>query len=169
MTDFDYEVIPGVYYDWGLTISGYPEGDVMNGDLGDSLRGLFGVEEAIADITEEYAEESGSSMTRVRGAHGWREFTWSDGSVHRYEWEMYPLDMRCAKCKSPDNDLYMVTDEVWASTGLAPDVGWVCYRCVEGLLGRQLAPADFDPNIPANTDTVGHGEELRQRMGLLPN
>lgn len=55
-------------------------------------------------------------------------------------------------------------DELWESSGLD---GWTCFRCLEGAIGRRLVPADFKPDLPANTDDTYHGSELRERLGLM--
>ena len=70
-------------------------------------------------------------------------------------------DLRCPRCGSPDNDMYMVTDELWESSGLG---SFECFRCLEEAIGRQLVPFDFKRGLPAN-DGYHHGPELRQRIG----
>jgi hypothetical protein len=80
-----------------------------------------------------------------------------------FEWTHHLLDLRCHHCKSLDNDLYMVTDEVWETSGLD---GWACFRCLENAIARRLDPSDFEPDIPANTDQTYHEPEVRSRMGL---
>lgn len=71
------------------------------------------------------------------------------------------MDLRCPRCGSPDNDLYMVTDNLWASSGLKSHE---CFRCLEKAIGRRLVPFDFKRGLPAN-DGHHHGPELRQRIG----
>ena len=34
---------------------------------------------------------TGESRVRIHGAHGWREFEWSNGAVHRYEWKHFEV------------------------------------------------------------------------------
>jgi hypothetical protein len=161
MTDFDYRPQAGFAINWMVCISGYD--DAIDGDYPEMLRRLSDVEALIEDLVDEYSDESDASIVRVHGSHGWRVFTWDNGAVHRYEWKYHLFDLRCHQCESPDADLYMVHDEVWASSGLD---GWVCFRCLEGAIGRRLVPTDFKPDLPANTDDTYHGPELRERIGL---
>ncbi|NNH73853.1 hypothetical protein HLB23_29040 [Nocardia uniformis] len=145
---------------WDLTVSGYD--DELDGDLNLPDGDLVDVESSIQDLTADYAELRRARPTRIRGDHGWREIEWDNGAVHRYEWTPYTMDMRCDECSSPDADLYVVHDELWASSGLD---GWVCFRCLEKAIGRRLVPSDFK-SLPGNTDVVHHGPELRERLGL---
>jgi hypothetical protein len=55
----------------------------------------------------------------------------------------------------------MVTDDLWASSGLE---SYECFRCLEEAIGRQLVPVDFKRGLPAN-DGHHHGPELRRRIG----
>jgi len=49
----------------------------------------------------------------------------------------------CMKCGGFGDD-YMVTDEVWAATGLAPHApGILCLKDLEATLGRKLSVMDF--------------------------
>jgi hypothetical protein len=163
MTGFDYQPQLGFLSEWLLRVSGY-EDDDLNGQLDlPPPHGLVELEETIREWEHEYARETGAYPTRIHGAYGWRQFEFDNGAVHRYAWEHVLIDMRCGRCKSPDADLFMVTEELWDSSGLD---GWVCFRCLEAAIGRQLVPADFPGDIPANTDEVRHGPELRARMGL---
>jgi hypothetical protein len=101
---------------------------------------------------------------RIHGSHGWREYDWDNGAVHRYEWEHVLIDRRCDRCKRPEKAaVYMVNNELWASSGLD---GWACFRCLEEVIGRRLVPADFKPGVPCNSDEAKHGTELGERMGL---
>ncbi|MCV7100905.1 MULTISPECIES: hypothetical protein [Mycobacterium] len=162
MTDFDYQPQAGVVIAWVLRVSGYhPD---VDGQVDAQTRTLSDVEFEIESMVDEYQAETGASITRIHGSHGWRIVEWDTGAVHRYEWEHTPIDLRCAICLRPEiADLYMVTDELWASSGLD---GWVCFRCLEAAIGRRLVAADFKGDCPANTDTTQHCRELRQRMGL---
>ncbi|MBF6169161.1 hypothetical protein IU486_31140 [Streptomyces gardneri] len=121
------------------------------------------VESAINDLTVDYADTHKARPTRIRGDQGWREIEWDNGARHRYEWAQYEMDLRCDACRSPDADLYMVHDELRKSSGLE---GHACFRCLEKAIVRQLVPSDFKDGVPANTDYVQHGPELRQRIGL---
>ena len=140
-----------------MTVSGYDDIDDINGEC-DSQDTLADVEILMENFENEYCDHTGASLVRVHGAHGWREFEWTNGAVHRYEWNHFELDLRCPRCGSPDNDLYMITDKLWASSGLKAHL--------ERAIGRQLVPADFKPGLPANDGKYTiHGPELRQRMG----
>ena len=159
MTEFEYQPQEGVLLLWTLTMSGY--GEEYDGDF-DAMELLSDIEATIENCEEEYRQDSGSSIVTVRGAHGWREFEWDNGATHRYEWSHFLLDLRCSICSSPDNDLYVVTDELWQSSGLD---GRACFRCLEQAIGRQLVPDDFI-DVPANDEQyTRHGPELRARIG----
>jgi len=160
VSEFDYELAEGFVVWWGLSVSGYD--DEIDGDL-ESYDTLVEVETAIQDLEDDYADDSGASLVRVRGAHGWREHTWNNGAVHRYQWRHAVIDKRCEQCQSPKNDLYMVKNEVWDQAGYG---GWACFRCVETAIGRRLEPDDFKPDLPANTDYVRHEPDLRARIGI---
>jgi hypothetical protein len=163
MTGFDYQPQLGVLSEWLLRVSGYEDND-LNGQLDlPPPHGLVELEETIQEWEHEYGRETDAYPTRIHGAYGWRQFEFDNGAVHRYEWEHVLIDLRCDRCKSPDADLFMVTKELWDSSGLD---GCACFRCLEAAIGRQLVPADFPGDIPANTDEVRHGPELRARMGL---
>ncbi|WP_107661202.1 hypothetical protein [Nocardia suismassiliense] len=84
---------------------------------------------------------------------------WSSAIVSAPPARMYTP---CDKCSSTDADVYMVHDDLWASSGLS---GWVCFRCFEKAIGRRLVATDFK-SLPGNTDLVYHGPELRDRLGL---
>ncbi|NTY58735.1 hypothetical protein [Mycolicibacterium sphagni] len=170
MTDepaFEYRPRPGFDFSWSMRTSGYgdePGLEVLDTDwdLFDNLSEIEGTIENVEE-TEYPQHRPGVSIVRVSGGHGWREYEWSNGKTHRYEWELFTWDLRCPRCKHTDSPLYMVTDEVWASAGFD---GKECFRCLEEAIGRQLVPADFDPTIPCNDPTqFQHGPELRQRMG----
>jgi hypothetical protein len=164
VTGFDYQPEPGVFSEWLLRVSGYDD-DVLNGQLDlPQPRGLVELECEIREWEHEYAEETGAYATRIRGGYGWREFEWDNGAVHRYEWEHVLNDRRCPRCKrGAVAGVYMVTDELWASSGLD---GWPCFWCLEEAIGRRLVPADFQPGLPCNSDLAPHGPALRDRMGL---
>jgi hypothetical protein len=52
----------------------------------------------------------------------------------------------CLDCDvhtSAIGEYYMLRDEVWAETGVAPNGGMLCLKCAEKRLGRQLRPEDF--------------------------
>ena len=52
----------------------------------------------------------------------------------------------CADCgvlAASLGDWYMLKDELWARTGLAPDAGVLCLPCCEQRLGREFRVTDF--------------------------
>lgn len=52
----------------------------------------------------------------------------------------------CVDCQVNTSDLgeyYMVSDAIWAATGLDDDGGMLCIGCLESRIGRKLTPADF--------------------------
>jgi hypothetical protein len=77
-------------------------------------------------------------------------------------------NMSCEDCgTSTFGEYYMVHDEVWADTGMAPDGGLLCVGCLERRLGRRLTPDDFT-SCPLNKDnrTIRHyaSERLYDRI-----
>ncbi|ORB75839.1 hypothetical protein [Mycobacterium scrofulaceum] len=164
MDGFDYQPQGGVLSEWLLEVSGY-EDPVLNGQL-DLIppRGLVEVEDTIRLWERDYAEDTGAHATRICGGYGWREFHWRNGALHRYEWKHVLIDMRCRICMRPQiARVYMVTDEVWESSGLS---GWPCWRCLEDAIERRLVPEDFKPGLPCNSEQGNHEPELRARIGL---
>lgn len=163
-TGFDHQPEGGVLSEWSLSVSGYDDG-ILNGQI-DTLppHGLAEVEIEIRTWEEDYEDDTGAFPVRIRGGYGWREFVYDNGAVHRYEWAHVLLDIRCRLCKRPEiARVYMVTDELWESSGLK---GWPCWRCFEKAIGRRLVPTDFQPGIPCNSEEGNHEPELRARMGL---
>lgn len=160
---FEIRPQPGFWNFWHLRTSGYGNEagyEFLDGDW-DTMDSLVDVEATIENVENEYAEKTGATVVRVSGGHGLREIEWDNGQVHRYDWELVTQDARCHRCKHPDNRIYMVTDELWESSGLD---GWVCFRCVEEAIGRRLEPADFQPlpcNDPAQANLSG---DLLQRI-----
>lgn len=58
----------------------------------------------------------------------------------------------------------MVTDEVWAASGLGARDGCLCIGCLETRLGRSLTPADFLA-CPLNLGIFEQSDRLRDRLG----
>ena len=119
MTGFDYQPQLGfLEAEWLLRVSGY-EDDDLNGQLDlPPPHGLVESEVNDPGMDTRDARETGAYPTRIHGAYGWRQFEFDNGAVHRYAWEHVLIDMRCGRCKSPDADLFMVTEELWDSSGL---------------------------------------------------
>ena len=60
------------------------------------------------------------------------------------------LRFRCVDCgKDTHGEYYMVADEVWAASGLAPDGGMLCLADLERRLGRLLTRHDFTALWPS--------------------
>jgi hypothetical protein len=112
VTDFEYRPEEGVAIMWLMTISGYDE--EMDGEWDEPLGSLSDVEQLIENLADAYRDDTGVALVRVHGAHGWREFEWSNGALHRYEWSHEPLDMRCDLCRSP------ITTCTWSPTTCRP-------------------------------------------------
>jgi hypothetical protein len=159
MTELDIRLDPGFAVEWVLSVSGISDDE---DGLSDHLFDLSEVESEIEQLIIGYECDTGSSVIRIHGSHGWREYEWSDGAIHHYGWTHHLVDLRCPYCKSVDTDLYMVTDEIWDGSGLD---GHACFRCLEQAIGRKLSPDDFKPGVPANDGELT-GAELRSRMGL---
>jgi hypothetical protein len=160
VAEFEYRLQNGIHVRWAVTVSGYDDFDDANRERV-THDTLVDVESTMDRFERQYADLTGAYLVAVKGAHGWREFEWSSGAVHRYEWNHFEVDLRCPRCGNPDNDPYMVTDELWASSGLE---SYECFRCLENAIGRQLVPVDFKRGSPAN-DGHHHGPELRRRIG----
>jgi hypothetical protein len=54
----------------------------------------------------------------------------------------------CDKCTSSIGEYYMVRNEIWAASGLEPNDGMLCLRCLERRLGRELTLDDFTALMP---------------------
>jgi len=57
----------------------------------------------------------------------------------------------CLDCRfdTLDEHYYMVSDELWAATGLGPHDGMLCLYCLEQRIGRRLVFADFTALVPS--------------------
>jgi hypothetical protein len=56
----------------------------------------------------------------------------------------------CVDCgEHKDGEYYMVTDELWAASGIAPHGGMLCLLCLERRIGRPLAGEDFTAKWPS--------------------
>jgi len=69
----------------------------------------------------------------------------------RYEWNHFEVDLRCPRCGSPGNDPYMVTDELWASSGLESDE---CFRCSRRRSADNSFPSISSEDCPPTTVTI---------------
>jgi hypothetical protein len=53
---------------------------------------------------------------------------------------------RCRDCHVDTHNIghyYMVTDELWAASGMKPNGGMLCLGCLEQRIGRPLTVDDF--------------------------
>jgi hypothetical protein len=66
-----------------MTTMGYATVARIDGPVDAETRRLSDVECEIEYMVNDYGAETGASLTRVRGSHGWREFEWNNGAVHR--------------------------------------------------------------------------------------
>lgn len=141
--DFQYRPVPGFRLGWRLESQG-PLADAV-------VENLCEVEEAIARAITAHCHEHAVALTLVRGAHGRREFTTTNGNVISYRWTMVLRDFRCAACGYDTwDETYRVDDRLWAAAG---DVcGRLCIGCLEQRLHRPLTPGDFvdDDDVPKN-------------------
>jgi hypothetical protein len=64
-----------------------------------------------------------------------------DEDEARYYPRFFCLDCRTDTCES--GEYYMVADNVWAASGLAPNGGMLCLVCLERRIGRPLTSEDF--------------------------
>jgi hypothetical protein len=58
---------------------------------------------------------------------------------------------RCVDCgkDTGGGEYYMVGDDVWAASGLAPNGGMLCLACLERRIGRPLTGQDFTALYPS--------------------
>jgi hypothetical protein len=58
---------------------------------------------------------------------------------------------RCVDCEfdTLDQQYYMVSDELWARTGLGPQDGMLCLACFERRSGHRLQAIDFTAMRPS--------------------
>lgn len=58
--------------------------------------------------------------------------------------EMESRDWSCLVCGEPDAyESFVVTDELWASTGFQPHDGVTHFACFEGLIDRRIRLSDL--------------------------
>jgi hypothetical protein len=65
-----------------------------------------------------------------------------DDEISEEEFAKGFLCIDCGK-DTIDDECYMVTDELWAASGVGPDGGMLCLACLERRTGRELTLADF--------------------------
>src|SRR5262249_51890611 len=74
----------------------------------------------------------------------------------------------CIDCGGDYDEFgYMITDAVWAASGLVPNGGLLCIGCIERRLGRRLTRADFKLTAfrGVNEQPSSRSLRLRNRLG----
>jgi hypothetical protein len=58
---------------------------------------------------------------------------------------------RCIDCgkNTQGGEYYMVYNEIWAASGVAPHGGMLCLACLERRIGRPLTMGDFTSIVPS--------------------
>jgi hypothetical protein len=71
-----------------------------------------------------------------------------------------------ATMRTPDfmDEYYMITEELWAMTGLKPHDGFLCITCLEKRIGRQLTSDDFT-DVYVNQFPFFPSDILLNRLG----
>ena len=78
---------------------------------GESLSEL---EDAIDLAIAAHCEQQSTAVTHVRGAHGRRDFTKTDGVVVLFRWTLIERDFRCRHCGYDTwDETYKVNDTAW--------------------------------------------------------
>jgi hypothetical protein len=72
---------------------------------------------------------------------------WSEPTPYVHDPEIDPT-FRCVDC-GVHCDYFMVSDELWAASGMAPNGGMLCLTDLERRIGRQLTLDDFTALFPA--------------------
>ena len=68
---------------------------------------------------------------------------------------------------TPDSELYIVRDRIWAEAEMEPWGGCLCIGCLEQRLGRHLKPKDFLRDHPFNR-MPGTARLLKRRGKTRP-
>src|SRR5262249_2078594 len=68
----------------------------------------------------------------------------------------------CGKCTHCSGEYYMVSNELWAASGIEPTGGMLCLTDLERRLGRALTTADFTAKTPSLD--AGH-QHIAARFG----
>jgi hypothetical protein len=70
---------------------------------------------------------------------------------------------RCVDCRE-NAGYYMVSDELWAASGLKPHDGMLCLSCLEQRIGQPLTLDDFTAIVPSQEAWERHVAQ-RDRRG----
>lgn len=77
--------------------------------------------------------------------------TFLDGLAEDATNAVIDLRFHCVDCDKDTGggEYYMVSDEVWAASGLEPHGGMLCLRCLERRIGREINGDDFTAVCPS--------------------
>jgi hypothetical protein len=76
--------------------------------------------------------------------------------------------VRCVDCGEDKDEYYMVADELWAASGMAPNGGMLCLAHLERRIGRLLVIGDFTACCPSLAAWQRH-LAAREMDGLSPD
>lgn len=104
------------------------------------------------------AEADRKAMAAFYRWHGDGDFPplWVKHEPSYYEPEI-DTTFRCVDCGADkDGEYYMVADELWAASGMAPHGGMLCLACLDRRIGRLLVPGDFTALYPTRAAWQRH-------------
>jgi hypothetical protein len=131
------------------------------------------VREHTATITVK-ARDQGEADRIALDLYGKQVFTASGSELGLPEWwtEHEPrlsdaeidTTFRCIDCgkNTHAGEYYMVHDEIWAASGVAPHGGMLCLACLERRIERPLTMGDFAAVVPSR-ECWAHHVALRDR------
>jgi hypothetical protein len=75
---------------------------------------------------------------------------WDEHEMYEYDPEI-DRKFRCVDCDKSvlGGEYYMVADELWAASGMAPNGGMLCLADLERRLGRLITFDDFTAIVPS--------------------
>lgn len=117
------------------------------------------------EMREDLSEADGSAEEREYAHEKYKEVSDLHGRLNRSLRDHYCCCVDCSVNTSYIEEYYNVLDHVWAETGLRPDDGMLCIRCLEARIGRKLTPADFS-DAPVNQGFFGLSDTFKDRLGL---
>jgi hypothetical protein len=91
------------------------------------------------------------------------EAPWNEHELIDHEPEI-DRRFRCVDCdkNTSGGEYYMVTDKLWAASGMAPHGGMLCLACLERRIRRPLAIDDFTVITPTPSAWEQHVAARRQ-------
>jgi hypothetical protein len=92
--------------------------------------------------------------------------TWDEHESVTYDPEIDTIFhcIDCGACTSSLGQYYMVSDDLWAASGVAPDGGMLCLHCLERRIGRKLILDDFTAMGPRREAWEHHVASRRRRI-----